>query len=226
MARSPIFQVLRHVSRLPAHLRFAAAVALGWAGYAAAPAELTSAGRAVVAWDAFAGGSLLLLWPLVVTADAGLTRVVAARESPGVLVSFGLVPLALASSLAAVVLLLSTGMMPTLPAATRGLHVALAVGGVAAAWLLLHTVFALRYAHLYYDKPPAPGGLTFPEGSPPPRYLDFAYFAFVIGMTAQTADVSIYDPTLRATALVHGLLAFAFNTAVVALSISALVGAF
>ncbi|MGY3091257.1 putative membrane protein [Hymenobacter sp. UYAg731] len=224
MARSHLFQALGYVGRLPTQVRFVAAVVLGLAGYAAAPAELTTAGRAVVAWDAFAGGSLLLLWPLMLTADAGQTRVVAARESPGALVSFGFVPLALASSLAAVVLLLSTGMMPTLPIAMRVMHVALAVGGVAAAWLLLHTVFALRYACLYYYGTSAPGGLTFPEGSPPPRYLDFAYFAFVIGMTAQTADVCIYDPTLRATVLVHGLLAFAFNTAVVALSISGLVG--
>ena len=66
--------------------------------------------------------------------------------------------------------------------------------------------------------------LDFPTGSVRPIYLDFAYFSFVIGMTAQTADVSISRRTLRRLALLHGLLSFDFNTAVVALSISALAG--
>lgn len=224
MMRPWFLQALRRLGRVSAHVRFGAAVMAGVAGYALAPPELTAAGRAVGAWDAFAGASLLLLWPVIISADACRTRAMAAREAPGALVAFGFVPLALASSLAAVLLLLSTSMMPTLSVLMRAEHVGLAVGGVAAAWLLLHTVFTLRYAYLYYDGGAMPGGLTFPEGSPPPRYLDFAYFAFVIGMTAQTADVSIYDPAIRATVLVHGLLAFTFNTAVVALSISVLVG--
>ena len=99
----------------------------------------------------------------------------------------------------------------------------LAITGVASAWLLLHTVFTLRYAHLYYDAEPTPGGLDFPAGSPRPDYLDFAYFGFGIGMTCQTSDVSIHGRALRHTGLLHGLISFVFNTAVVAVSISGLV---
>jgi uncharacterized membrane protein len=188
------------------------------------PAGLPLAGRTVAAWDAFALASLALIWCVISTADAGHTRAIAARESPGRAVAFGLVPVAVACSLSAVGLLLSTGMMPTLPPSLRALHVGLAVTGEVSAWLLLHTVFTLRYAHLYYDAGPEPGGLTFPLGSPRPAYFDFAYYAFVVGMTAQTADVSITSPVLRRATLLHGLLSFGFNTAVVAVSISGLVG--
>ena len=55
-----------------------------------------------------------------------------------------------------------------------------------------------------------------------PDYLDFAYFAFIVGMTAQTADVNIRGKSIRRTALLHGIVSFAFNTAVVALSIGVL----
>ncbi|SHJ62203.1 Uncharacterized membrane protein [Hymenobacter daecheongensis DSM 21074] len=223
-ARPLAFRLLRRAGSWPVGGRFGAALALGLAGYALAPVELPPAGRAVVAWDAFALTSLALIWCLLLTADAGHTRTVAARESPGRVVAFGLVPVAVACSLSAVGLLLSTGMMPTLPPAVRLTHVGLAGAGVAAAWGLLHTVFALRYAHLYYNAGPAPGGLEFPPGSPRPDYLDFAYFAFGLGMTAQTSDVSIYGRPLRHAALLHGVLSFAFNTAVVAVSISGLAG--
>lgn len=220
---------LRRVGHLPVPVRFGAAVLVGVLGYWLAPMGLPAAGRAVLAWDAFALASLALLWCVVATADAHRTRAVARREAPGRAVAFVFMPVALAGSLLAVLLLLRTGMMPTLPIPTRCLHVSLAVVGVGTAWALLHTVFTLRYAHLYYAGGRAdgqPGGLAFPDDEPRlPAYLDFAYFAFVVGMTAQTADVAITRPHLRRAVLLHGLLAFAFNTAVVALSISGLVGA-
>ena len=223
-AQSLAFRTLRRAGSWPVRLRFGLALAAGAAGYGLAPAELSAAGRAVVAWDAFALVSLALIWCILATADARHTHVIAGRESPGRAVAFVFVPVAVAGSLSAVGLLLNTGMMPTLPMAMRVLHAALAGAGVVSAWLLLHSVFTLRYAHLYYDADPAPGGLDFPAGSAPPDYLDFAYFAFGIGMAAQTADVSIYGRTIRHAVLLHGLLAFAFNTAVVAVSISGLVG--
>jgi uncharacterized membrane protein len=222
--RSLSFRTLRRAGSWPVRWRFGAALALGAAGFGLAPAGLSWAGRAVGAWDTFALASLAMIWCVVATADAGHTRAVAAREAPGRVVTFVFVPVAVAGSLSAVLLLLSTGMMPTLPAAVRAAHVVLAVGGVASAWLLLHTVFTLRYARLYYDAAAQPGGLEFPPNSGRPDYLDFAYFAFGIGMTAQTSDISINGRALRHTALLHGLISFVFNTAVVAVSISGLVG--
>jgi uncharacterized membrane protein len=128
-------------------------------------------------------------------------------------------------SLVAVVVLLSS--MQKAHDALLVPHVVAAITGVLTAWLLVHTLFTLRYAHLFYDGADASqqeGGLAFPGDEKEPDYLDFAYFSFVIGMTAQTADVSITDRGIRRLALLHGLLAFGFNTAVVALTITGLAG--
>jgi uncharacterized membrane protein len=79
----------------------------------------------------------------------------------------------------------------------------------------------------YYDANPDGsdvGGLDFPGGDKEPDYLDIAYFAFVVGMTAQTADVSISGRAQRRLALLHGLISFSFNTALVALVISGVSG--
>ncbi|RSK46268.1 DUF1345 domain-containing protein [Hymenobacter perfusus] len=180
--------------------------------------------RLLAAWDGFALCTLLVTWGIILVADVGHIRQVATREDPGRGLSFGVVLLAALASLLGVVLLLSSVRAapdPLLPA-----HVAIATVGVLTAWLLVHTLFTLRYAHLYYDSTGgrAEGGLLFPGDEKEPDYLDFAYFAFVIGMTAQTADVSISDRALRRLALLHGLLSFGFNTAVVALVINGLAG--
>ena len=77
----------------------------------------------------------------------------------------------------------------------RDLFVVLCILAVASAWLLTHSVYALRYAHLYYrDHGEGVGGLTFP-GDAAPCYLDFAYFAFTIGMCFQVSDVSVPSGT-------------------------------
>ena len=88
------------------------------------------------------------------------------------------------------------------------------------AWLLTHTAYALRYAHLYYrDDEEGVGGLQFP-GDGPPDAFDFAYFAFTIGMCFQVSDVVISSRQLRRAALFHGCLSFAYNTAVLALALN------
>ncbi len=102
---------------------------------------------------------------------------------------------------------------------------ALAFATVIGSWSLIHTLFALHYAHIYYGDSDDPrvarhaGGLIFPDERTP-DYLDFAYFSFVVGMTCQVSDVQISGRKLRRWALVHGLLSFAFNTAILALSIN------
>src|ERR1700743_2684598 len=108
-------------------------------------------------------------------------------------------------------------------------HIFLVITSVIVSWVLVHTLFTLRYAHMYYDtdddegnaKPM--GGLEFPKEENP-DYLDFVYFAFVIGMTFQVSDVEISDRQIRRLAWVHGMISFAFNTAIVALSINVISG--
>ncbi len=181
--------------------------------------------RLIIGWDAFAITALSLIWTAIYTADADRIRAVAASEDLSRLLSFVFVLVAAGASLLAVVLLLST--THNLAPAVLARHIALSGVAVAGSWLLVHTVFTLRYAHSYYDAQPDGsdvGGLDFPGGEKEPNYLDIAYFAFVVGMTAQTADVSISGRGQRQLALLHGLISFVFNTALVALVINGVAG--
>jgi len=92
---------------------------------------------------------------------------------------------------------------------------------VVMSWTFTHVVFTLHYANLYYrpGNQGVPGGLEF-AGKRPPDYHDFLYYSFVIGCTAQTADVNTVSPAMRRTTLVHGVIAFAFNTAILAFAIN------
>jgi len=192
--------------------------------FGCAPAGWSLVMRLLTAWAGFAFTTLLVTWLIILVADVGHIRRIATREDPGRVLSFGMVVLAALASLLGVVVLLSS--VRAAPDLLLPSHVGIAIMGVLTAWLSVHTLFTLRYAHLYYDSTGgrAEGGLLFPGDEKEPDYLDFAYFAFVIGMTAQTADVSISDRTLRRLALLHGMLSFGFNTAVVALVINGLAG--
>jgi uncharacterized membrane protein len=92
------------------------------------------------------------------------------------------------------------------------------------AWALTHTAYTLRYAHLYYrDDGDGEGGLAFP-GKEAPAYLDFAYFAFTLGICFQTSDVTITSRLIRRAVLGHAVLSFAYNTTIVATAVSLVVG--
>ncbi|MFD1870809.1 DUF1345 domain-containing protein [Hymenobacter bucti] len=214
---------LRLLGHLPSALRLAVGLAAGAAAWLLTPAALGTVSRLVAAWDAFGVMTLLLLWAAIFSADIDRIRVVASKEDLSRSVSFIFVLVAAGASLLAVVALLHT--LHSLPPAKLAWHIGLSMVAVGAAWLLVHTVFTLRYAHAYYDAGEDGtdvGGLDFPGHTPEPDYLDIAYFAFVVGMTAQTADVSISGRTLRRLALLHGLISFVFNTSLVALVISGL----
>lgn len=152
-------------------------------------------------------------------------RAYARQEDGSRVMVFILIVLAcFASMLMVLLLMLSTdsqqaGMLVYLP---------VAVAGILLSWTMVHCEFAIHYAHIYYDDAEDDstrhtGGLEFP-GEKNPDYLDFAYFAFVIGMTFQVSDVEISNRTLRRLALLHGLLAFLLNTFVVALTINLVAG--
>ena len=89
------------------------------------------------------------------------------------------------------------------------------------AWLFSNTVYALHYAHLAYGDAAKCNGLSFP-GTDEPLYWDFVYFAFTLGMTFQTSDVTISDQSLRRVVTLHSLAAFAFNIGVLAFTINVL----
>jgi uncharacterized membrane protein len=115
---------------------------------------------------------------------------------------------------------------------TRGhltVHLLLTLLTVISSWMLVHTVFGLRYAHAFYGDSDQPGvhqhagGLIFP-GDRPPDYFDFAYFSFVVGMTCQVSDVQITSRHMRRLTLVHSVLSFGFNTIILALLINTVSG--
>lgn len=191
--------------------------------YVGTPADWPLVMRLFLAWDGFALCTVLLTWGIMLAADVSHIRRVSTREDPGRVASFGAVLVACSVSLLAVVGLLASVRQG--PGPLQLAQVLVGVVGVLTAWLLVHTLFTLRYAHLFYDNDGRPeGGLAFPGDEKEPDYLDFAYFSFVVGMTAQTADVSITDRSIRRLALLHGVLSFGLNTAVVALTINGLAG--
>jgi uncharacterized membrane protein len=111
----------------------------------------------------------------------------------------------------------------------RVLDLGVGVLTVFLSWTTLHVIYAVHYAHIYYD--PAErkegskvrGGLEFP-GTKEPDYWDFVYFAFVIGMTCQVSDVQITARHLRHLATAHGIISFFYNTVVVALAVNVVAG--
>jgi uncharacterized membrane protein len=214
--------LLRRVARLSSTYRLLIALAAAAAAWQWLPTGLGAASstipRLVGTWDSFGVTMLLLLWAAIFTADADRIRAVAATEDLSRTLGSIFVLVAAGASLLGVIALLGT---------IHGLKPAALAQHIGAAWLLVHTVFTLRYAHIYYDADDDGadvGGLDFPGNDPEPDYLDIAYFAFVIGMTAQTADISISGRALRRVALLHGLISFIFNTTLVALVISGVAG--
>jgi uncharacterized membrane protein len=107
-------------------------------------------------------------------------------------------------------------------------HLSIALAGMVLSWFLIHTIYTLRYAHIFYgddqiDPTTHAGGLIFP-GNKKPEYLDFAYFSFVLGMTFQVSDVQITSKYIRRMAMWHGLLSFGYNTVMIALTINVIAG--
>ncbi|MFZ4287345.1 DUF1345 domain-containing protein [Variovorax sp. HJSM1_2] len=196
--------------------------------------------RALLAWVVGVGVLLgLALW-LAETFDAAQTRARALQQDASSVVLFVLLLVTGFASVAAIAQMLHH--VKDLSLSDRAVYVALSMLALASSWLLIHTSFAFRYAHRYYQTAddddaarakPAKGGrpekgegpgLTFP-GKEAPDYFDFLYHAMVVGMTSQVADVDVTSRAMRRLTLGHSLLSFAFNMVVLALSINVVAGA-
>lgn len=209
---------------LPQHARNRLFLALGvGAGVAAALFREPLAVRTVAAWNAMAAVMLTLIWGIIWRADAKETQKRAAADDPGRTAVWSIAVVASTISLFAAVVVLKQA--HSLVGEGRAIAwVVLCLVAVVASWLLTHTSWALRYAHLYYrDDAEGVGGLTFP-GERPPDAFDFAYFAFTLGICFQTSDVCITSPQIRRAVLFHACQAFAFNTAILALALNLVFG--
>jgi len=96
------------------------------------------------------------------------------------------------------------------------------VVSIGLSWLLIHTLFTLRYARLYYTEPV--GGIGFGEEDGPPHYVDFAYVAFTVGMTFQVSDTDLQSRAIRSAVLKHMLLSYLFGTVIVATIVNLVAG--
>lgn len=180
-------------------------------------------------WICFAGTSLFFSWVTILTRQPEQTGVIAREQDSSALLIFLLVVTAAFVSLFAIILLLKA--LPEGAKVQLSLHIVLSAVSIVLSWLLVHSLFTIRYAHLYYDfsKEDSPesectGGLVFPGKDDQPDFLDFAYFSFIIAMTFQTADVNITGRHIRRLALLHGLFSFAYNTTIIALVINIVSG--
>jgi len=175
--------------------------------------------RWILAWNAGAWLYLLLAgWMMSHASQAQMARR-ARQQDEGARTILLLVVLSSLISLGAIIAELSVA--KDMHGPTKLEHIALAVVTLLSTWAFTQVMFALHYAHEYYAAVSRgePGGLEFP-GTPHPDYLDFVYFAAVIGTSGQTADVSIAGSALRRVGLLHCVLAFLFNTSLIALMIN------
>lgn len=186
-------------------------------------AALSAPTRALIAWDVGTGLYLLLAWTMMCRGNVDSVRAKAKYQDDGAVVILILTVLAALASVAAILLDLIG--IKSHPAHIQTMRLALVAATLLCSWCFVHTEFALHYAHEFYSAgshSKAPG-LDFP-GNPTPDYMDFLYFSFVIGTTSQTADVTIESSPMRRLALVHGVIAFFFNTTLLALMVNVAAG--
>jgi uncharacterized membrane protein len=185
----------------------------------------------MISWGSCASTIILLDWIIILTAHPREIRRIAKLEDSSRIMVLLFVIAASCVSLFSIIFLLKT-VSKDAHNDVHSLHLILmSIGSVVVSWWMLHTVFTMSYAHMYYTNTPQTddpkdavvGGLQFPEETEP-DYLDFVYFSFVIGMTFQVSDVEIAARRIRRLALLHALISFAFNTAIVALSINVISG--
>ena len=174
---------------------------------------------AIAGWDAAALTFIIWVWTATAPMGADRTKSHATREDPGRAVSDIILIVAAIASLAAI-----GGVLIQAASAkgeTQDLLAGLGVASIGLSWFAVHTLYMLRYASLYYTG--ADGGIDFNQKMQPPRYLDFAYLAFTIGMTFQVSDTDIQRPAIRAAALRHALLSYLLGAVVLASSINLVV---
>jgi uncharacterized membrane protein len=173
----------------------------------------------LVAWDVAALTYVCWIWLAVWKLDARQTAAHAEREDP-TRAAADLILL-----IAALVSLVAVGYVLTRAASASGaakdVQAAFGVASVVSSWAVVHTVYALRYARMYYTG--TDGGADFHEEDKP-AFSDFAYLAFTVGMTFQVSDTELNTKDFRRTVLRHSLLSYLFGTVIVALTINIVAG--
>lgn len=193
--------------------RFAVAVVIAAVAAVIAATQVSWRDTLLISWDAGAIALLLMLRRDFTGHSAERTAAIAKRDDMNRSLTDVILVLASLVSIGAVAVLLTghSGKNASLSDIGFGL------ASIIISWAVVHSVFMLRYAALYYQHDE--GGIDFNDKTPP-RFSDFAYLAFTIGMTYQVSDTSFQSSLLRKVALRHALLSFVFGTAIIATTIN------
>jgi len=226
---SRLKRIADYINQIDAHHKLYVSVGIAAVFFVATTGKFTDPIHYMLVWLVYVFSTLVLSWITILSSHpAEVKHEAHAQDSSRTVIFFFVIITTFVSLFAVLLLLKKTSGRPD-----EGFSMVLVpLACVAGSWWLLHTIFTLRYAHLYYcnmehndddGKNIKPEGLEFPNEDEP-DYLDFTYFSFVIGMTFQVSDVQITSKRIRRLAWMHGVLAFAFNTIIVALSINIIAG--
>jgi uncharacterized membrane protein len=175
----------------------------------------------LAAWIGGGAWFLASVWPALLRFDAAQTEAVALREDPSREVARFVLLLASIASLVGTAFELVEAR--DRDGWNKVLFVSVAVGTVVVSWAIVHTLFALRYAHAFYTPPI--GGIDFKSGPEHrPDYHDFAYVAFTVGMTFQISDTDVRTREMRRVVLRHALLSYLFGAVILAVAINVVAG--
>jgi uncharacterized membrane protein len=174
-------------------------------------------------YDAAALAYLVRVWVTIWPLDAAATSALAAREDPTRPAADLVVLLAAVASLGAIAVVIVQS--HSSHGSVQGVEIGLGAGSVVVSWLLVHTIFTLKYARLYYRGGDAAdeGGVDFEHKIRPP-YSDFAYLAFTVGMTFQVSDTDLQSAEYRRLALAHAMLSYLFGAVILAATINLVAG--
>lgn len=207
-------------------LRLAVMFAAGTAAAVATGATGNWLAAPVVGWVVASFSYVLWVWLVIGRLDPEATRHHATEEDPSRGASELLILGAnLASLVAVAAVVVGSHQNDGGGLAGRLAAGALSLLSVALSWMLVQTLFTLRYAELYYatDVGGEVGGISFNQDRPP-QYTDFAYLATSLGMTYQVSDTNLENHRIRAEALKHSLLSYLFGTVILAATINLVIG--
>jgi uncharacterized membrane protein len=191
--------------------------------YVLVPRDLREATRLLIAWNVGAWAFLMLI--AVMFADQRRDAAHAAPEDENQWVMVALGVLAAGAAMAAIIWEL--GPVKDMTGPPKAEHLALVGASVLSSWAFIQVMFAVHYAGVYFRRESGAirGGLKFP-GERAPGWGEFVYQAFVIGCTFATSDVNVTSTRMRRICVIQGVVAFFFNTIILALAINVAAGFF
>ena len=232
---SRLFHALRHSRLLPiryirARPRLFLSLAIGILTNFVLPETARLVTRLLVSWNLATLFFLISIGIMMMHANHEKIRRNAALHDEGQYTILVLSSVAAIASLAAIVAQL--GLVKESTGLLKAFHIALAFTTIVTAWAFIHVMFALHYAHEYFEEwrsqkdsePQLRGGLEIIGLADYPDYLDFAYYAFTVGVANATADINITSRQMRRITLAHSILSFFFNLALLGLTINIAAG--